>query len=222
MNKLQHIWIPLLGMILFSCTGRETAQEAESSAVKSWEAEIPRIKNQINVALAQKKSWLQHWGAVVGQFDAEDFELFHADSIGYDEMPEQNPILPNDPLFPYQFPHPEDKGTMDIYSYKVKAHENLEKPFLNPDSEVIWYKNDGMKERLLFMGPSGMFEDGMWVSSSEFLVMGYFEEEIGYRPMVWMIDVGNRRFFQFQLTHTSKEYEIDSYLAQKLKNIKFS
>ena len=76
-----------------------------------------------------------------------------------------------------------------------------------------------MKERLLFMGPSGMFEDGMWLSASRFLVFGFFQEEEGFRPMVWFIDLENQRFTQFKMNQLAKEYQQESYLDFLLKSV---
>jgi hypothetical protein len=101
----------------------------------------------------------------------------------------------------------------------VEAQESLEQPFLNPDSEVIWYRADGMKERLLFMGPSGMFEDGMWLNAHEFLVLGYLQDLEGFRPMAWIIDVDAHRFSQFKMKRVAKEYQQESYLDMKLKSV---
>jgi hypothetical protein len=177
------------------------------------------LQNQINLALAQKSTWQKHWNVFVGGFDATDFELVLTDSVDPMEMPEKNPILPEDPLFPYQYPHPETNGTMDIYSYKVEAQEGLDQPFLNPDSEVIWYRADGMKERLLFMGPSGVFEEGMWLNASEFIVFGFFQEEEGFRPLIWIINIENHTFSQFRMNQVVKEYQQESYLDTKLKTV---
>jgi hypothetical protein len=79
-----------------------------------------------------------------------------------------------------------------------------------------------MKERLLFMGPSGMFEEGKWINENEFVVLGYFQEESGFRPMAWFIDVSQHRIWQFNLSTTAKTYEQDSYLDQKIKQIAFN
>ncbi len=177
------------------------------------------MRNQIDLGLAQKSAWQTHWAGKIGNFDATDFGFVSADSIDSMEMPERNPILQGDPLFPYQIAHPEGNGTMDIYSYKVEAQEGLDRPFLNPDSEVIWYRPDGMKERLLFMGPSGMFEDGMWLNATEFLVLGFLQEEEGFRPMAWIIDLQDHRLHQFKMNRVVKEYPLESYLNMKLKSV---
>jgi len=177
------------------------------------------MMTQLDLVLNQKKDWYKHWSNVIGSFDASNFKMVLTDSIDSQEMPEKNPILENDPLFPYQFVHPASNGTIDIYSYKIEAQDAIDTPFLNPDSEVIWYRADGMKERLLFMGPSGMFEEGKWISENEFVVLGYFQEESGFRPMAWFIDVNKYRIWQFNLSTTVTFYDQNSYLNQKIKQV---
>lgn len=210
-------WIGLL--IFFSaCESTETSKTEQSSSLTGDLSTIEVMQNKINLGLAQKSAWQNHWAALIGQFDSSDFEFVMNDSIDPMEMPEKNPILPEDPLFPYQLPHPEGNGTLDIYSYKVEAQESLDQPFLNPDSEVVWYRGDGMKERLLFMGPSGMFEDGMWLSATELMVLGFFQEEEGFRPMIWLINVENHSLSQFKMNQLVKDYQQD-YLDTKLKTV---
>lgn len=208
-----------LSIFLSSCESSDSTTNEILTEQSLEETKLELMQNQINQGLAQKSTWHSHWTALIGKFDATDFEFVLTDSIDPMEMPEKNPILPEDPLFPYQLPHPEGNGTIDIYSYKVEAQESLDQPFLNPDSEVIWYREDGMKERLLFMGPSGMFEEGMWLNATEFLVLGYFQEEEGFRPMIWIIDIANRRLSQFKMKQLLKEYQQESYLDMKLKSV---
>jgi len=111
---------------------------------------------------------------------------------------------------------------VDIYSYKVEAQPELENPFLNPDSEVVWYRADGMRDRLLFIGPSGMFEEGFWISPNEFIVLGYFQEEEGFRPMLWLIHTDTHQLSQFRLNKWTVAYDSDSYLSQKLTSLELA
>ena len=222
MNVLKHPCTPaLLALFVFltACESSDSIKNESAVELDSSTELMEKMHTQIDLGLAQKSIWQKHWAAFAGNIQAENFEFVVSDSIDTMEMPEKNPILADDPLFPYQIPHPEGNGTIDIYSYKVEAQDGLEKPYLNPDSEVIWYRADGMKERLLFMGPSGMFEDGMWLNASEFLVLGYLHEVQGFRPMAWIIDVENHRFSQFKLKRVAAEYQQESYLDMKLKSV---
>ncbi len=213
--------MPFGVMTFISCESSESKKENEE-VVSTSEEEMTKYIDQLDLALAQNSSWFSHWSVKVGAFEGSDFTLVLTDSIDPMEMPEKNPILIDDPLFPYQLLHPSGNGTMDLYSYKVEVSENIDKPFLNPDSEVIWYRKDGMKERLLFMGPSGMFEEGVWLNEKEFLVLGYFQDDFGFRPMAWLIDVENHFLRQFRLEKTTPEYDSESYINQKIKLVDLS
>lgn len=221
MKYLRSSVIALFGalIILSSCDSGDISSEEKVNKLDVNEAEIEILKQKITLGLDQKVSWKKHWESSVGAFSGDDFNWVLTDSIDPMEMPESNPILDGDPLKQFQFNQPEGNGTIDIYSYKVEAQESLDKPFLNPDSEVVWYRKDGMKERLLFMGPSGMFEDAMWMSPSEFLVLGYFQEEEGFRPMIWLIDLEDHTMSQFSLQKVSPSYETVSYLNKRLTSV---
>jgi hypothetical protein len=218
MKRCFPVWM-LSFLFLIGCESGDSKKGEISNELKPDEEKLEVMLSQINLGLAQKSAWHKHWALKTGNFDASDFDLVFSDSIDPMEMPEKNPIVSDDPLFPYQLPHPEGNGTIDMYSYKVEAQKSLDKPFLNPDSEVCWYRSDGMKERLLFMGPSGMFEEGMWLNAREFMVMGFFQEEEGFRPMVWIIDIENHSFSQFKLNELVQEYRQESYLNLKLKSV---
>jgi len=221
-NLIHRLFWGFSFLLILSCESSDKSTEEVSTEIISSLGDIELMRSQINQGLAQKSTWHKHWNAKLGNFDSEDFELVSTDSIDPMEMPEKNPILAEDPLFPYQFPHPEGNGTIDIYSYKVEAQENIDTPYLNPDSEVIWYRSDGMKERLLFMGPSGLFEDGVWLNASEFMVMGFFQEEEGFRPMIWVIDTQKHTISQFKMNQVVQEYQQESYLDGKLSTVDLS
>ncbi|GAB2500965.1 hypothetical protein [Algoriphagus taiwanensis] len=217
-GSFNYLGAVIFGIFFISCERGETTQESPLADEKQAN-DLERFHSKVDSVLMVKTAWINHWSESVGMMDGADFELILTDSIDPMEMPEANPIKEGDPLFPYQFLHPKGKGTIDIYQYKVEAQEILDQPFLNPDSEVIWYRADGMKERLLFMGPSGMFEDGFWLNEKEFVVLGYFQEEQGFRPMVWVIDVVNHRFSQLRLNKGTESYLPESYLDKKLKAV---
>lgn len=208
--------------MFFACESKEKGAEEPIGDISVDEEELNRNRAQLDLGLAQNKNWHTHWSNDLGMFDASQFELVMTDSIDPMEMPERNPILKGDPLFPYQIPHPTGNGTIDIYSYKIEAQDAIDEAFLNPDSEVVWYKADGMKERLLFMGPSGMFEEGMWLNEQEFLVLGFFQEEAGFRPMAWLINVEDHILKQFRLAKISQTYESQSYINAKIKQVDLS
>jgi hypothetical protein len=209
-----------LTLMLFGCEKSDSKEDERDELSEIDKDKMKTFNSQLNGALVgEMKNWEEHWAVDLGDFGADDFKLVMTDTIDPMEMPERNPILKSDPLYPYQLPQPNGNGTMDIFSYKIEAQDGLDQPYLNPDSEVVWYRKDGMKERLLFMGPSGMFEEGKWLNGNEFLVLGYFQEEVGYRPMAWIVDVESHQLWQFQLNKVSDSYLPNSYLDAKIKQV---
>lgn len=206
----------LLSFLVLSCGSPEEklndANEGDSSEVR-----LAQVKEQLVLGIDQKKNWKGHWAKILGTTFSENFDWVRTDTIVSQAMPEKNPIISGDPLEKFQFIHPEGRGTMDIYSSKIETRGSLNNSFFNPDGEVIYYKSDGMKERLLFMGPSGMFEDGLWLNSDVFIVLGYFQEIEGYRALAWMIDIERHLIYQFEQNQLLETYDQYSYLEFKLK-----
>ncbi len=212
---LRHslLFLSVLGA-LFSC-GEPDTEEGEEIVITSEKEES--LEGLVQNAILSQRDWVQSWAQ--GQLDPARFEFTRVDSIPTFGMPERNPILKGDPLFPYQFVHPTGQGVMDIYSSTVEARRGSKEAFMNPDSKVIWYGEDGMKETLLLIGPSGSFLDGDWISETEFLVVGTLLEEEGHRPVSWLLDMGERLVYQYQWNELVKGYSTKEYLDSRIKEV---
>lgn len=216
MNTYRHYTFLLLTVFCISgCTRQSPEKETTVSGLE--ENSAISFAERFDVALAQKENWRKHWQEHVGSFSSYDFKLIMTDTLDQYEMPEKNPIALDDPLAPYQIPHPTGNGVIDIYSYKIESQDEEGRPYLNPDAEVVWYKEDGMKKRLLFMGPSGMFEEASWLNENELLVLGFFQDDEGFRPMAWVIELEGLVLRQYSLNKVTTTYPMTSYLDQKIK-----
>ena len=69
------------------------------------------------------------------------------------------------------------------------------------------------------MGPSGAFEEGLWLSEEEFIVLGFFQEVEGFRPLVWLIRPNENLVYQFRMKKVTSDYKIESYLNKKIKKV---
>ncbi len=207
----------LLGLA-FSCSSEKEKSEdlAESEIMTVEEKELELVHQ----GLQQLPQWVLFWKNLEPQFDPNDFTFTRGFSYELLEWPEENFIVPDNAFFPYLIYHPEQKGVIDLYSYKV-AFDEKGNPYFNPDSEVIYFKSDGMRERLMFIGPSGAFEEAIWVSPEHLLVAGNFEEEDGVRPMLWLIFPEENRYLNFESPLLSKKYTVEAYLKKKLNRINF-
>jgi hypothetical protein len=218
-SKKNSIYLlSFLLMVAASCSSynEKSEEKVESEVLTVAEKELELVKT----GLQQIPSWVSYWKGIEPEFNPDDFSFARGFTYEKLEWPEENHIVPGSDFYPYLVYHPEKEGVVDLYSYKVAYNENG-KPYFNPDSEVIYFKNDGMRERLMFIGPSGAFEEAVWVSSEHLLVAGNFEEEGGVRPMLWLIFPKENRYLNFESSILSKHYTTEEYLKKKLNKIDF-
>lgn len=200
-----------------SCSSENKTSEIVS---ESGSSTVDEELVLLELGVQQLKDWVSHWKGEASTFNPSLFSLDRVESFEELEWPEENPIDANSPLHPYQLQHPEGEGIVDIYSYKVFLPAQG-KPGFNPDSEAIYYKKNGLRERLLFIGPSGGFEDAVWVSPDHLLIAGFFEEEQGTTPKIWLINTQLKQYSIFKHPLYTTNYAKDGYLRKKLSNIEF-
>jgi hypothetical protein len=206
-------------VFLGSCTfQKEKSEETDEETSVSKEEEYNQL---LASGLQQLNNWTNYWKSQEPTFDVSGFEMSR--EIPYEalEWPEENFIQKDHPLHRYLVSNPEGQGEVDIYSYKVVMPEEAQVSF-NPDSEVIYFKANGMRERLMFMGPSGGFEEAIWVSPNHLMVAGFFEEEGGITPKIWIIIPEEHRYLTFKHPLYTNNYSKTGYLVKKLQNIDFS
>jgi hypothetical protein len=209
----------ILLVFLGSCSfQKEKKEETEEKASISKEEEYNQL---LASGLQQLDAWTKYWKSQEPTFDVAGFKI--AGEIPYEslEWPEENFIQQDHPLYNYLISNPDGHGVVDIYSYKVVLPEETRVSF-NPDSEVIYFKSTGMRERLMFMGPSGGFEEAIWISPDHLMVAGFFEEEEGITPKIWIIIPDEQKYLTFQHPLYSATYPKTGYLIKKLPNIDFS
>jgi len=205
----------ILMLLFFSCTSKEENSEQVFDA--NSESAIQERK-MLEAGVQQLSDWILFWKGVDPSFDPSVFELERKEQFEELEWPEENYIVPDSPFYPYLLPNPDGGGFVDIYSYKVFVPTEG-KPGFQPDSEVIYFKSNGMRERLLFIGPSGGFEDGLWVSAEHLLISGFFEEEEGITPKLWIIDTVNKKYSIYKHPFHTTNYAKEGYLRKRLNNL---
>lgn len=213
-NRLMILSLVLIGGCTFQ---KEKSEEVISDKSISQEEEFNQI---LSIGLQQISQWGNFWKKVDSRFDPTKFSLSREVTYESLEWPEENFIQPGSPFHKFLIPHPEGGGVVDIYSYKVVIPEEGEVSF-SPDSEVIYFKSNGMRERLLFMGPSGGFEEAVWVSPQLLLVSGFFEDEEGVTPKVWLIEPEQQVYYVFNHPVHTTQYPKTKYIQDKLDNIDF-
>jgi hypothetical protein len=159
----------------------------------------------LSSGLQQVSQWGSFWKEVDPRFDVTKFSMSREVTYESLEWPEENFIE----ILSINFST--SRGRWDS-GYLC---------FINPDSEVIYFKSNGMRERLLFMGPSGGFEEAVWVSPEYLMVTGFFEDEEGVTPKVWIIDPDQQVYYVFNHPFHTTQYPKTKYLKDKLDNIDF-
>jgi hypothetical protein len=207
----------ILMLLFFTCSPKKVNDE------KAFYADLElamQEKKMLETGVQQLSDWILFWQSVDPTFNPSVFEIERKDQFEELEWPEENYIVSDSPFYPFLLPNPNGGGFVDIYSYKVFVPTEG-KPGFQPDSEVIYFKSNGMRERLLFIGPSGGFEEALWVSAEHLLVAGFFEEEEGVTPKIWIIDTVNKGYSIYKYPLHTTNYAKDGYLRKKLSNLEF-
>lgn len=200
----------------FSCS----SDKPEENEVQNEISDEPTEEDLLQIGIQKLEKWVGFWKANGTDFSLENFGPRQEHHYEVVEVPGKNILSEDNPLRKYQIPNPGANGVVDIYDYKLLVDPNLQVD-LNPDAEVVYYKDNGMRERLLFIGPSGLFEDAVWISETHLLVSGHIQKEDGFVPVIWMIIPEKNTYVVYENKHSTPNYTSDSYLKEKLVELKF-
>jgi hypothetical protein len=203
--------------LIFACSGR--VEEVKTDIRDTNKEETGEVLFERGLNMIQP--WTSHWTDFGMPEGRSSFKQIGDMKLEQLERPEVNPIKEGEhPLADFQIRHPYNKGAVDIYHYKLHIDEASRVSF-EPDSEVIFYRESGMRERLLFMGPSGLFEDAVWIDGEHLLVAGYFENESGFSPMAWLLSIEDSSYLLFESEFVIADYDRFGYLKNKLSALNF-
>jgi len=207
----------IVGLCLLSACGTETQEEKTIEET----SDTPSHMQIMQMGVQKMPHWVDHWEMQGREFSKTEFSMEQEFQYEVMELPEENSMESGYPLKKFQITHPEEKGVVDIYDYKIEI-DPQGKVGLNPDGEVSYYRSNGMKERLLFMGPAGVFEDAVWITGDHLLVAGHFQEDETYTPKLWLIIPDKNKYIQYDNPFTTTDYKTESYLRKKLTTISFN
>lgn len=209
-------FLSILSLPYFSCSS-EKQEEKEVISVESVE---PTEEQLLQIGIQQLGKWIDYWESKGANFSIDNFDLNQEHLYEVVEWPGENVLSEDNPLKEYQIPNPVEQGVVDIYDYKMAVDQNKQVDF-NPDAEVVYFKANGMRERLLFIGPSGLFEDAVWISENHLLVSGHIQKENGFVPVIWLIVPEEHKYIVYENRFSTQDYTADSYLKEKLHNLRF-
>ncbi|MBT0810698.1 bifunctional isocitrate dehydrogenase kinase/phosphatase [Litoribacter ruber] len=221
MTKLNFTYflVSLFCLLLVFCSSPQEEHQDSEEQTDSL-ANQPKYEQILHMGIQKMPRWIEHWQMQGREFDKMAFKMHRQTEYEVFEWPEEYGMNSDYPLKAHQFVHPEDKGIVDLYDYKIDLDADGRVGF-NPDSEVAYFRANGMKERLLFMGPMGIFEDAVWVTGSHLLVAGHVQEGEYFLPRIWLIIPDEHRYVEFHHPFSTTKYQSEQYLRKKLSNLNF-
>ncbi|WP_209331690.1 hypothetical protein [Lunatimonas salinarum] len=214
-NRFSGLGTVLGCMLIVACgCGRS---ESEKQADVPEVDELVERQQLLEIGVGMLSEWITHWGSQGFVGDAASFTKVQTIALDHLERPEVNPLAGTESnLESFQLSNPEGFGVIDIYDYKVRIDDGGEVLY-EPDAEVTYYKANGMRERLLFIGPSGLFEDAVWINGQTLLVAGYFEGDQGFSPMLWLVSIDKGSYEVYESSFVAPSYARHAYLEEKFK-----
>ncbi|KEO72519.1 bifunctional isocitrate dehydrogenase kinase/phosphatase [Anditalea andensis] len=216
-SNRKYLNVLLISLYLLSACGADP----EAGTVEEVTDNSPSQMQIMQMGIQKLPQWIDHWEMQGREFTKTGFEI--EQEVQYEplELPEENSMGSGYPLKKYQILHPEDRGVIDIYDYKVEI-DSAGKVDLNPDGEVSYFRSNGMKERLLFIGPAGVFEDAVWITGEHLLVAGHFQDDEKFTPKLWLVIPDKNVYIQYKNPFETSEYKPESYLRKKMTNLSFN
>ncbi|WP_276479584.1 hypothetical protein [Paraflavitalea pollutisoli] len=121
---------------------------------------------------------------------------------------------------------PDSSHFIDLDSYNIDitrdAQGRLTGAEIGPDTEIGLVDLTGKtRSRLLFMGPGGNVEDGLWLDNSTVVLMGTQENQQGERvPTIWRYHIPTKTFFVYELPDPSMAGSLaDYWKTERLKGV---
>lgn len=122
---------------------------------------------------------------------------------------------------------PDRTRFIDLDSYNIDIQKDSKGRFtgqeLGPDTEVnLVDMEDSTKTRLVYMGPGGSIEDGLWVDNNTLVLMGIHENEKSEQvAALWRYHLPTKTFYLYEIPDTAVAGSLKGYWkTERLKNVK--
>jgi hypothetical protein len=121
---------------------------------------------------------------------------------------------------------PDSSHFIDLDSYNIDIKKDAKGRFtgneIGPDYEVSLVDvKDGIKTRLVFLGPGGSIEDAVWLDNQTLALMGVQENEKGGKtPTLWRFHLPTKTFYLYEIPDTTIAGPLMGYWrTERLKNV---
>ena len=179
------------------------------------------FKNQLKKEL---NKWIQYKKNTLGEFDFSKFKKVSEQP--YSEYSVK--VTPSaDYLNLYKnflFTSKDSAKILDIYSQKIALEETVSgnlQALYAVDSEIFYFDLiNGTRNRVLFGGYYYNFDDAIWISNNEFLVVGNIQEDSSNELSIWYANIDSKQLIRYsQIVDRKSEME-DDYLTEiKFKGV---
>jgi hypothetical protein len=168
--------------------------------------------------------WVYYQMQTFGQFKFSNFQLTseqpYSDYIEHTTPPEEYHKQIKD----YLFYSPDKTKVLDIYSeripFELTANGKIEALF-SVDSEIFFFDvTNETRNRVLFGGSSYTFDEAVWISNDEILVVGDIQEDTDRQLSVWYANVRTKELKRYAQLVKQKNELINDYLTKvRLVNV---
>ena len=118
--------------LLVACSGKVE----EEKAAENGSADVEVSASLFEKGFQKLTPWTSYWASLGMSKGQSAFNLTSTLKIEPLERPEVNPIKKGEhPLASFQFHHPTNEGTVDIYHYKIHVGDGLDVSF-EPDADL--------------------------------------------------------------------------------------
>ena len=120
---------------------------------------------------------------------------------------------------------PDSSSFIDLDSYNIDIQKDKTGQWIGheigPDTEVsLINPKTGQKTRLMFLGPGGSIEDGLWLDKDNLVLMGVQQHDSGKTAAVWRFNVPTKTFYLYELHDAAAAQQVMGYWKkERLKGV---
>lgn len=191
-------------LIAISCNNatEENKQIAEDSVTM-----LQDIAQEDSVLIIENKA--DDWLDLSLNNNANSWKKFKLQEFWYEDSMQQQPFKPEPGFYQDYAPllkwSPDSSYVLDIGTYgKVlvkdkRGNIKIEDGEVDTKASLLFPKKNTAAE-LIFLGAAGNIIDGRWIDSTQFSILGYFDEKGNQKPdtVLWVIDAKEKFFRKYK------------------------
>lgn len=183
-------------------------------------------KNSAEIDIAEFHSELTPWLDFYKKYDIklDEFKYYKEDSLQYLAYNVDTFDLQKDIYSPFYKYSSDSSKVLDLVSYNLVLELDDRNRLISfrgaIDCEVyIKCLQDKICQKILFLGPSYMVEDGFWINDNKILLIGQNMESVNNNviPMIWFIDINKGVNQSFKYDKAIKNMKCDFIENEKFK-----